>query len=122
MMIIETYIAKSPIHGLGIFAAHNLPKGLIVWKIEWNFDRIYSAPVMKSLPQPIKNIMAGYASYDEERKFWLYCVDNARFFNHADKPNVLDEDLISFTARSIKQGEELTCKYSPWAKKHLLKR
>jgi hypothetical protein len=47
-------------------------------------------------------------------------VDDARFFNHADVPNIHDQDLTSIAARDIVCGEELTCKYSKWALKHLL--
>ena len=119
-MLVRTFVGQSSIEGLGVFAGENIPKGTIVWRLNRNFDRVFSQDEFKALPQATLDNLARYCSWDETRLFWLFCVDDARFFNHADVPNVFDENLTSMAARDIPSGEELTCKYTGWALKHLL--
>jgi SET domain-containing protein len=120
MMLVRTFVGPSAIEGLGVFAGENIRKGAVVWRLDRNFDRVYSADEFNALPQAVRNNLARYCSWDEARRFWLLCVDDARFFNHADDPNIHDEDLASTAVHDIASGEELTCKYTGWALEHLL--
>jgi hypothetical protein len=122
MILVRTFVRTSSIEGLGVFAGENICKGAVVWRLERNFDRVYSLEDFGALPEAVRLNLAKYCSWDEIRKFWLMCVDDARFFNHADVPNIHDQNLTSIAARDIVCGEELTCKYSKWALKHLLGR
>ncbi|PKM07970.1 MAG: hypothetical protein CVV14_06225 [Gammaproteobacteria bacterium HGW-Gammaproteobacteria-4] len=38
-------------------------------------------------------------------------LDNARYMNHSDTPNLIEVDGCNYTARDIAEGEELTCDY-----------
>jgi SET domain-containing protein len=122
MMLVRSYLALSPIHGFGLFADELIRAGQPIWRLDSLFDRVWSEEQYHNMPIEALKEMEGYATWCEPQKLWLYCVDNARFFNHSDDPNVLDGDMRSWAARSIKAGEELTCCYSSWAQIHLLNR
>ena len=42
MLLVKTYLDRSPIHGLGVFAAEFIRKGTRVWRFVESFDRVYS--------------------------------------------------------------------------------
>jgi hypothetical protein len=45
---------------------------------------------------------------------YIYCSDNAKYFNHSETPNIKDSPAGQFSVaiRDIKAGEELTCNYN----------
>ena len=42
---------------------------------------------------------------------WIVCVDDARFLNHSDTPNVLGDEWISTAAIDLPPRTELTLDY-----------
>ena len=42
MLLVKTYLDKSSIHGLGVFASQVIRKGTKVWRFVDGFDRVYS--------------------------------------------------------------------------------
>ena len=40
MLLIRTYVAKSAIEGVGVFAAEPIRKGASIWRLEPDFDRL----------------------------------------------------------------------------------
>ena len=52
MMLIETRVAPSSIHGMGLFAVNAVPKNTPVWTFQPGFDRDFSPEQFAALPPP----------------------------------------------------------------------
>ncbi|TIO47875.1 MAG: SET domain-containing protein-lysine N-methyltransferase, partial [Mesorhizobium sp.] len=39
MLLVDVYLDKSPIQGIGVFAKHRIPKRTLIWKLDPRFDR-----------------------------------------------------------------------------------
>jgi SET domain-containing protein len=114
MFIINTYIAKSDIEGVGVFTAEDLKKGQIISKFEPDFDRLVPTDEYLNAPPHLKALLDRYAfPHPDKPDFIVYEVDNSRFMNHTETPNT---DYSDFTAGrallDIAAGEELTCNYN----------
>lgn len=118
MLQVKTYLDKSPIlnAGIGLFANEFIPKGTIIWKLDDTIDRIFTEEEYQKLNDLDKEFVDIY-SFMYTGKYIL-CIDNARFFNHSNKPNCIsdanDATNLGFTIaqRDIQIGEELTDDYS----------
>ena len=51
MLLVKTYLDKSPIHGIGVFAAERIPKGTKIWRFVDGFDRCYTPKQFARLPK-----------------------------------------------------------------------
>ena len=40
MLLIDTYLDKSPIQGIGVFAKNPIAKGTSIWRLDQRFDRL----------------------------------------------------------------------------------
>mgnify|MGYP001336688758 CR=1 FL=1 len=110
MLTVKTKLKNSSIEGIGLFANEDIPKGKIVWEFSEGFDLELTKEQFQSLnePQQLQILKYSYLSGDR----YVMCLDDARFFNHADQPNVDCPEGNNCTAnRDIKEGEELTCNY-----------
>ena len=111
MLRVPTYVAPSPIAGMGLFAATRLPAGCVIWEytegIDWRID-----PTELSLfPEPYQSRIRHYL-YQEESGIYVLCGDNGKYMNHSDHPNCDDpEGAHTVTNRLVRPGEELTCDY-----------
>jgi SET domain-containing protein len=111
MLRVPTYVAPSPIAGVGLFAATDLPANAVIWEYAEGVDwRIAPAELML-FPEPFQSRLRHYL-YQEESGAYVLCGDNAKYMNHSDVPNCDDtggEQTV--TMRAIRAGEELTCDY-----------
>ncbi len=122
MLTVKTYVTTSKLHGNGVYADENIPKGKIIWEYFPLIDITYTESEWESLkksvaPESFKNLQ-NY-SYKENKEY-IICMDNAQFMNHDEKNfNVIDtEDLKSmYASRDIKKGEELLCNYFGYSDK-----
>lgn len=126
-----TEVRPSPVHGLGVFAKADIPKGTVWWRaqpadillIEQNqFDTLrasHHSPVSKALLEAIYT----YSYYSAEDDALILILDHARYTNHSFQPTstVIEEPGVigSITLREVKAGEELMEDYShfdhcPW--------
>lgn len=117
MLLVQTYLAPSPTHGIGCFAAAPIAKGQLVWVYDPRIDLRLSLEMVEQLPSSAREMVHWYGyltAYGGEHAFIL-CGDNARHINHAATPNLLDvideRGEINLAARDIAVGEELTCDY-----------
>ena len=115
MLLVPTFLAASPIHGIGLFAAAPIPAGTQVWSLDPAFDRPVDEVALASLPTVAQLQVQRYAYVDPVRRVRVLCADDARFFNHADDANCGDEagseGLVTVALRDIADGEELTWDY-----------
>ncbi|HET9948260.1 MAG TPA: SET domain-containing protein [Longimicrobiales bacterium] len=111
MLRVPTYVAPSPIAGVGLFAATDLPKGCIIWEYVEGVDWRISPAELMLFPEPFQSRLRHYL-YLEESGLYVLCGDNAKFMNHSDLPNCDDSGgEYTITRRPIAAGEELTCDY-----------
>lgn len=114
MNLVKTYIDKSEIEGIGLFAAEFIPKGTIVWDLHPPFDVVldekFIEAIKDSLPQTIKDHIFRYGFF-QDGKFVL-CADDARFSNHSSKANTITVGKKQIALVDINVGEEITSNYS----------
>ncbi|MFW6079231.1 MAG: SET domain-containing protein [Gemmatimonadota bacterium] len=118
MLLVETRLAPSSIHGIGIFADRFIPEGTTVWAFVSGFDLVVDPDELSRLSEPARRQFRKYSYLDPHLRKYVLCFDDARFMNHADEPNLLDTPTsaegmgVTVAARDIEAGEELTCDYS----------
>jgi SET domain-containing protein len=114
MLMVDTELRPSSIHGLGVFLLSPVRKGDLVWKFDARIDRVYSEDEIASLPDHVQHYLRTYSTWHEDTRLYVLCGDNGRFFNHSENPTTVS-DGISFggdrAARDLSAGEELTSDY-----------
>jgi hypothetical protein len=109
MLLVKTYLDRSPIHGLGVFAAEPIPKGTKIWRYVEGFDRSWSPRQFARLPKEAQEFVA-YYGYRVDGEI-LLTVDNDHFINHSDDSNTYWRAGHIRAKRDIARGEEITNSY-----------
>ena len=114
MLLVDVYLDRSPIQGIGVFAKTSIPAGTRIWKLDLNYDRLIPVELYESETGPVKSYLDRYAyPHRSDPRFIVFEADDARYMNHADRPNCdvarLEE---AFAIRDIEPGDELTCDYN----------
>ncbi len=122
MFVVKTYIDRSAIEGIGVFAAENIAKGQMVTRHVDGFDMVFSAEDFQSQPKILQDFIKRQG-YQTEGS-WILNGDHERFTNHADAPNTTYQTAPeegTYATRPIAKGEEITCDYrefsDDWADK-----
>ena len=116
----DTYVAlkPSPVHGIGVFAIRDIPKGCRTifstgvgdW-VKLSFEEV------EQLPEHSRNLIETYCLYDDTHYFvpdyGFKLMDLVLYLNHSDEPNIVSvNEGEQFEAlRDIKTGEELLVNY-----------
>ena len=109
MLQVKTYLDKSPIHGIGVFADEDIVSGQCTWKLNPNIDKIITTDKFTELEEAF---IKKYAYFDKQLNKWILSADNDRFTNHSETPNtrpINNGELIAIN--DIKKGEEITVNY-----------
>jgi hypothetical protein len=127
MLLVKTYLAPSPIHGIGLYAAEPIAEGTVIWRYDERIDRRLAPQERDALPEPARSFVATY-SYPEVPGSDMHVLDgdHARFMNHSDEPNTYcapprsyrEADTVAI--RDIAAGEELLCDYRQFHPGHSL--
>lgn len=117
MLLVKTRLDLSGIHGVGLFAAEFIPKDTVIWKFNRLIDLRCSEQEIADLPAASREQIQKYSYREKHSGLYVLCGDDARFFNHSEKPNCLDyyhseEQDLTVALRDILEGEELTCDYA----------
>lgn len=116
----EMYVALQPsgIHGIGVFAIRDIPKGSRnIFSPETGQWIRVSFEEVEQLPQHSRQFIETYYLYDDTHYFipshGCKVMDMASYLNHSNTPNIVSvEEGIFFEAlRDIKTGEELLVDY-----------
>lgn len=115
MLLVKTYVDRSNIQGIGLFANQFIPKGTIIWRYNSIVDKIVteyeinqlrqmlSPDVFKEFRIPISRLL---------KDVYVIYGDNTKFTNHSYEPNIISGDgLFTIAKRDIEIGEELTENY-----------
>ena len=130
MLLVTTYVAASPIHGVGLFAGEDLHPGVPLWELSLHtgLDRIMPPP-SQCCPE-LAEFLRAACYVDRITGEWILQGDNARFINHVDgyrhsewdgkfpmlgpntQPHGNGAYRIRVATRAIAKGEEITADYS----------
>lgn len=114
MLLVDTELRLSPIQGLGVFLREPVRAGQVVWRFDARIDRVFSQEEIDALPDHMRRFLDTYATWHAATGLWVLCGDNARHFNHSDRPNTVS-DAVSFgrdvAAEDLLPGTELTTDY-----------
>jgi len=115
MLTINTYLAPSPVHGIGLFSAEFIPAGTPVWKFNRYIDKIFKREVFFTICNKVDAHTLRHllnSSYCRGGRYF-YLTDNARFINHSEMHDNIcfADDYTEVAARDIAPHEELLENY-----------
>ena len=114
MMMVDTELRESSIHGIGVFLTQNVRAGDLIWRFDSRIDRVFADDELPEMPQKLQHFLRTYSTMHGGLKLWVLCGDNGRHFNHADVPNTrslgiaFGDDVASM---DLDAGTELTSDY-----------
>ena len=116
----ETYVALRPsaIHGIGVFAIEDIPKGCkdLFSKNVGNWIKLPVADVEK-LPEHSRSLVETYCLYDEDNyyvpDYGFKVMDLVNYLNHSSSPNIISVNDGEYfeTIMDIPKGAELLVNY-----------
>ena len=109
MLLVKTYLDKSAIHGLGVFAGQFIRKGTKIWRFVEGFDRAYSPRQFARLPQPARDYIR-FHGYRVDGEIIL-TADHDCHMNHSDDANTYLHNGYAIARRNIAKGAEITNDY-----------
>ena len=114
MMLVETELRPSPIHGTGVFLLQPVSKGDLIWRFDARIDRVYTEAEIATVPEHMQRFLRTYSTWHQATELWVFCGDNGRHFNHSDQPTTVS-NAIAFgedrAAADLPAGTELTSDY-----------
>ena len=81
MMLVPTYLDRSPIHGIGIFASAFIAKGTRVWEFTPDGDQVWTEERLAMLLPVQREAVRFYGYIEPGMPGTVLCCDNARHFN-----------------------------------------
>jgi SET domain-containing protein len=125
MMLIETRVQPSGIHGSGLFAVNFIPRGTPVWTFQPGFDHDFSPEQFAALPPLAQAHTRWFCFLSKSDGHIILSGDHACFINHSPAPNTgappdAKPPIVTVALRDIAAGEEITCNYfdydadTPW--------
>ena len=109
MLLIDTYLDKSKIQGVGVFAKENVKKGEKIKEVRSEFEIEFNSDNLPKMPLALAKFIDTH-SYERElgSKILVMGIDNEKYLNHSDDASVDDE---GYALKDIKIGDEITINY-----------
>jgi len=114
MMMVDTEVRQSPIHGLGVFLTAPVKAGTLLWRFDSRVDRVYTEAEIEALPPHIQEYLRIYSTWHEPTGLYVLCGDNGRYVNHSDTPNTVSSASCfgdDHAAVDLPAGAEWTSDY-----------
>lgn len=114
MMMVDTELRASPIHGVGVFLLEPVRRGQLIWRFDSRLDRVYAEDEIAELPPRVRTFLRIYSTWHAETGLWVLCGDHGRHFNHSDRPNTVSKGIAfgdDIAATDLPIGTELTSDY-----------
>lgn len=114
MLLVDVYLDKSPIQGIGVFAKHAIARGAVIWRLDLKYDRLIDVGTYEAETGPVKDYLDRYCyPRRSDPRYIVFEADDARYMNHADHPNCdMSPGDVAVALRDIAVGEEMTCNYN----------
>jgi uncharacterized protein len=116
MLLVKTILDNSAIHRFGVFAEEFIPAGTKIWQFIPGLDLEITVEDLAKLPDHSQSWFRHFAYLDHRLGCHILSIDDARFINHSDKPNMGPNFAhgrhgAGFALRDIEKGEEITLDY-----------
>lgn len=120
MMLVKTRVGPSAVHGLGLFADQFIAKGTRMWEFDERVDRRFDEAHLTGLSEADREALLLHCYINPLSGLYVYCGDDARYWNHSDEPNsedigfdegIVNGEGVTIAARDIQPGEELLSDY-----------
>lgn len=114
MMMVDTELGPSSIHGIGVFLTEPVPAGQLIWRFDSRVDRVFSNAELREMPERLQRFLRMYSTLHDGLQLWVLCGDNGRHFNHSDRPNTRSLGVAfgdDVAAMDLPAGTELTSDY-----------
>jgi SET domain-containing protein len=114
MLMVETELRASPIHGIGVFVTEPVRAGQLIWRFDSRIDRVFTDAELRDMPELLQQFMRTYSTLHGDLKLWVLCGDNGRHFNHSDTPNTRSLGIAfgdDVAGEDLAPGTELTSDY-----------
>ncbi len=124
MLLIKATAQSSSIHGLGLFADQDIPKGTQIWKFSPGLDLEINPSDFDGLSQYEKDFINFYGFKSKKTDNYHLSFDNVRFINHSKEGNITIDQTVDdieyplVASKDIKQGEEITQDYFEFDEDH----
>lgn len=124
MLLIKAMVKSSKIHGLGLFADEDIPKGTVVWKFSPGLDLEIPKTEFEKLSQREKDVILFYGFLSKKTDHYHLSFDDVRFINHSKEGNVVIDETVNdieyplIAGQDIKAGEEITQNYFEFDEGH----
>lgn len=114
MLLVKTYVSKSSIAGVGLFAAELIPAGTVWWRYSPAAgDQVRTGAQIRAMGAPSRAFWKKYAFKSDKSGRRCLCFDDARYVNHSNNPNTFEDNYgCSVALVDIQVGEELTENYA----------
>ena len=109
MLLVKTYLDRSPIHGLGVFAGERIAKGAKIWRFVEGYDRCWTPKQFAKLPKAARDYLKDYA-YRVDGEI-LFTVDNDHYINHSERANTFWKNGYVIARVAIPKDAEITNDY-----------
>ncbi len=116
MLIVNTFLKEAGQKGFGLFSSEKIKEGQIIWVDDPVFRKILSNDEVASLPEIAKKFVNKYATPDNG--IYYLDLDNTRYLNHSETPNMMFSDTEGIALRDIEIGDEITCDYNTFGDKN----
>ena len=116
MLTVNTYLGPSQVHGIGLFAAEDIPAGTFVWKFNQHVDKIFNQQAFIAMCNKVDGCCLRHLLNSTYRRGgrYFYLTDNARFINHSEERDniVFLNDFIEIAKTDIGAHEEILENYT----------
>ena len=116
MFLVKTYLDKSTIDGIGLFALDDIKASTTIYKPSSGLDMVLSEDQFKKLLPLEQGQIMHYGYLSSVTGKWNLAFDDIRFCNHSKDPNIKLSYHDYVTTRDIQAGEEIVCDYSEFEK------
>ena len=109
MMLIDTYLDKSKIHGVGVFSNQNVKKGERIKEVRPEFEIEFNSENLPKMPLSLAKFIDTH-SHERGRgsNTLVIGIDNEKYLNHIEDRSVYDDGIA---LKDIKIGDEITIDY-----------
>jgi SET domain-containing protein len=114
MLMVETELRESPIHGIGVYLTEPVRAGELIWRFDSRIDRVFADEELRQMPESLRRYLMTYSTLHSGLGLWVLCGDNGRHFNHSDTPNTRSLGIAfgdDVAAKDLEAGTELTSDY-----------
>jgi uncharacterized protein len=114
MLMVDTELRPSAIHGTGVFLLEPVRAGQLIWRFDSRIDRVFSDDELDEMPESLQLFLRTYSTFHADLKLWVLCGDNGRHFNHSEAPNTRSMGIAfgdDVAAADMAAGTELTSDY-----------